>query len=283
MTEVDNNRRQRGNSRLPLVIGVAVIIVIAGIWYFGSRDGEAPPETAKVTAPEPKPAAEEPPPEPAPDIPRPEPAPAPEPEPEPLPPLPESDPAVRQELRPLSESDRYEQWLETENLIQKTVTVAEGMSRGVLLRKVIPMSAPEQPFQVSKEDGTMVIAESSYDRYDPLVETLVSIEPRPLANAFHKFRPLLEEAYGELGRPEEDMDNTLIRAIDRVLATPEVEEPIELVRESVYYQFADPRLESLPPIQKQMLRLGPENREKIKRYLREVRAALVAQEADAGE
>ena len=59
-----------------------------------------------------------------------------------------------------------------------------------------------------------------------------------------------------------------------VLATPELLDPVELVQPKARYQFADPALEALPPLQKQLLRMGPEHVRQIKAYLRQVEAAL---------
>jgi len=64
-------------------------------------------------------------------------------------------------------------------------------------------------------------------------------------------------------------------AIKEVLDTPEPGSgQIELQRVSLVYQFADPKLEALPPLQKQLLRMGPENSRRVKAYLRELAAAL---------
>jgi hypothetical protein len=40
------------------------------------------------------------------------------------------------------------------------------------------------------------------------------------------------------------------------------------------YRYADPRLEGLQPVQKQLLRMGPENADRVKDQLRSLAAAL---------
>ena len=40
------------------------------------------------------------------------------------------------------------------------------------------------------------------------------------------------------------------------------------------YTFADPKLEALPDPQKLMLRMGPENRKRVKAYLEELKVEL---------
>ena len=67
----------------------------------------------------------------------------------------------------------------------------------------------------------------------------------------------------------------MIRALDRVLLTPEITEPIELKRKEAIYQYADPELEELTDLQKQLLRMGPDNIDKVKRQAAALRAALL--------
>ena len=57
----------------------------------------------------------------------------------------------------------------------------------------------------------------------------------------------------------------MVAAFDQILAAPVIHEPIALKHESVAYTFADSKLEKLPPIQKTLLRMGPENTETIQK------------------
>jgi hypothetical protein len=59
-----------------------------------------------------------------------------------------------------------------------------------------------------------------------------------------------------------------------VLTAPEVEGPFQLVKPSVMYLYADTRLEELADMNKQLIRLGPENSARLKAKLREFKAAL---------
>ena len=66
-----------------------------------------------------------------------------------------------------------------------------------------------------------------------------------------------------------------------LLATPEVQGPIELTQPRVFYEFADPELEALSSGQKTLIRMGPENAAVVKAKLREVRKLIAAQPAPA--
>jgi hypothetical protein len=192
-----------------------------------------------------------------------------------LPDLGESDPFARNILAALSGDETFNLWLQTDNLIQKVTTVIDGLSRGNILRKILPIQPPEEKFAVIKDADTIWLDENNYRRFDNRVNLFLSISPDAMAQAFHSLRPLFETAYSQLGFPADKFDNAVIAAIDEMLAAPTVTDPIALKSESVAYRFADPTLETLPAVQKQMLRVGPENSAKIKAHLREIRTRLL--------
>ena len=96
-----------------------------------------------------------------------------------------------------------------------------------------------------------------------------------IAEIFHSTRPLLEAAFAEIGYNSRQMDGIILQSIEQILSTPIIARPISLSHESVLYQFADPDLEELAPIQKQLLRTGPENTQKIQQQALILRDALL--------
>jgi len=274
--------RKRSSSRIPLLI-IVVIAIAAAIWFFAAKQTEQEAVSQVETpAAQPFPSAVE----SAPDIPQVEPEPTQGGDdteaPPPLPPLDESDEFARQTLAPASSSEDFSRWLGSDNLVQKAVAFLDGLSRGNVLRNGLPIEAPEGRFKVIREDDRIWMDESNYARYDRLTAAITSISPQTLASAFHRLRPLLEMAYAELGYPGDRVDNSIIAAIDQVLATPDINMPLALKSESVAYKFADPSLEALPAAQKQLLRMGPDNAAKIKAHLTEIRAALLAEPTQEG-
>jgi len=85
---------------------------------------------------------------------------------------------------------------------------------------------------------------------------------------------LLVAALKELGQLNPDPIATVRAGIDVALATPDLQGDVQLVQPKVYYQYADPRLEQLKPLQKQLLRMGPQNVARIKSYLAQVKGYL---------
>ncbi|HET7131776.1 MAG TPA: DUF3014 domain-containing protein, partial [Gammaproteobacteria bacterium] len=65
-----------------------------------------------------------------------------------------------------------------------------------------------------------------------------------------------------------------LEVVDHLLATPDVTEPVRLVQPSVYYKYADPKLEALSAGQKLLIRMGPDNAAAVKAKLREIQAEL---------
>ena len=68
--------------------------------------------------------------------------------------------------------------------------------------------------------------------------------------------------------------------IDHLLDSPEVAEPIALVRPHVLYEFEDPDLEALSAGQKLMLRIGSEHAIVVKQFLEEIRERITEPETE---
>ena len=94
---------------------------------------------------------------------------------------------------------------------------------------------------------------------------------------YTQWYPRFQEAYRELGYPNGSVNDPLVEAIDTLLATPTSVGPLAVVQPKVLWEFADPRLEALPAGQKIMLRMGPENADRVKAKLAGRKAARLVQ------
>lgn len=289
---------QPNRKRFPfveLLLALAVVVGLVLFWRYWQEDApggttatDAPPAAAPSM-----PAAPELP--PTPDIPRrgaqapvaddDTPAasvPAPIPEQEPEPPAPPAlTPAQGNEFlrRELAEagtsSDLAAQLAAIEQPLETTAALIDGLSRGLILRKVFQASPPAPGFRVEQRGDLFYMDQANYDRYDSLALKVSALDAKRLADGFHALRPLYEGAYEKLGLDPGDFDNAVIRMLDLVLATPEIDGPIALKPKSVVYVFADPALESLPAVQKQLLRMGPDNVRLIKGQAKALRDQLL--------
>ncbi|MCS5587131.1 MAG: DUF3014 domain-containing protein [Porticoccaceae bacterium] len=166
-------------------------------------------------------------------------------------------------------------WLEPEDLIRRSASYIDGLARGSILGKIFALNAPEGKFTTHQQGDVIWLNAGNYERYNSTVAILMSLDMQQMAQTFHSIRPLLERAFAELGYKPRQMDGIILQTIDNILAAPVIVEPLQLTRESVTYKFADPELEALMPLQKQLLRAGPENTRRLQQQAKALREALL--------
>lgn len=186
-----------------------------------------------------------------------------------LPPLEQSDSVVRELVGQLSSHPAVVSWLATDQLIRNFTTVVLNVSNGRSPSAQLTRLKPRESFRVTAGPSP-VIDPQSYRRYDGYADAFAGLDAHGAAKLYATLKPRIEDAYRELGFPEGDFDRTLERAINELLRTPVVEGNVPLVSRSVAYEFADPRLQSLSPAQRQLLRTGPRNVRLIQAKLREI-------------
>ena len=191
----------------------------------------------------------------------------------PLPTLDESDTEVKQRLLSLNWKPGLAGLFVTENMLRSFVVQVDNIAQGQLAKGYPVLQPLEQSFSLP-EGSELLLTANSFKRYEPYIQLLESVPAAQMLALFERYEPLLQLAYAELGYPDELFKRKLVAAIDLLLDTPQVSYPIALVRPSVVYEFADAELEQLPAAQKQMLRLGPANQQKIKAMLREYKKLL---------
>ena len=263
-----------------LILGIALAgLVIGGLIWLRSQPSTPAQVPQPVTVPVPDVA---PVPVPAPVEPTPQVA-VPEQPPEPaLPALDSSDDFVRVSV--LDAAPELATWLDREELVRRFAVVVANASRGDYPRRQLGFLAPRGVFPVRREDSAggpgedqqLFLDPAGYARYDPFIELTTSVAPAPAAALLIELSPLLVDALQELGLRGPDARSLLVNGIDQALATPVLEGEVELLQSNVLYEYADPALESLPPLQKQLLRMGPDNVDQLQDYLRALRRELTA-------
>jgi hypothetical protein len=247
--------------------GLAALVVAAGaaVYFYQRERGTVEPSTV-AAVPEP-PSASEPGPRPVQIVPA---------TPQrsvPLPPLDESDAEVQGGLAELLGRD-VAQFLVPQRIIRNLVVTIDNAARDKIALNQRPIKPTGGKFVVSGADDTLVIAPQNYARYAPLVSAVNNVDANTLVGLYRGLQPLFQEAYEDLGNPNTIFNTRLLEVIDHLLQTPDVTEPVRLVQPSVYYRYADPKLEELSPGQKLLIRMGPENAGIIKSKLRQIQAAL---------
>jgi hypothetical protein len=192
-----------------------------------------------------------------------------------LPDLDASDPLIRDLVQEKQSSQGLSEWLKLDDLIRRSASFMDGLARGSVSEKIFPLGSPEGSFTTHRQDNMIWLNAGNYERYNSVIRILLSIDMPMMAQFFHRVRPLLETAFAELGYRPRQMDGIILQTIDNILTTPVIVEPLKLTRESVTYKFADPDLEGLMPLQKQLLRAGPENTRRIQQQAKALKEALL--------
>lgn len=266
-----------------VVVGfiVALVIIIAALWF--TRGGEPEP-TPLPQQPVEQPVIAEPEPEP---LPEPEPELTTEPEPEvvpipveelepvepeqPLPALDEASPVLVDEATAAGLNTNP---VDSENVLRKLVVLAESMAKGDIVREANVVAGPESRFMVQEIDHQLYIDERSYARFDDLATWFYGLDTDALVKIYTRYEPLFQQAHDEIKEPGTRLRDRLLDAIAILLDTPEPTGLLALKDDKVMYTYADPDLEALLPSQKQLLRMGPDNRALVKTKLREIRQRL---------
>jgi len=241
------------------IIAVVLVAALGGIaWWMSSRSTTTPanatPQAVAATeVPIDKPAAVD------------------------LPPLDQMDAFLRPLLSALSSRPELTNWLATDDLVRQLAMAIDRAATGDSPARDFRVVAPRSPFRVAGRGAQRTLDPASYRRYDSLVETITSIDASAAARVYKTIRPRLNEAYQGLGNAGRNVDPAVQQALDILLDTPVVTDPIALIETGAAgWAYADPELEELTATQKQLLRMGSANVERIQTWLRAFQAGISA-------
>ncbi len=189
-----------------------------------------------------------------------------------LPPLAESDGLLRQLVSALSQHPLLARLLASPALVEAAtltvVQIGDGRTPALHLRALRPITRLQL---AATGDGP--IDPASYVRWNNAASALASVDPAEFAQLYVNLKPLVDQSYRELGYPG-DFDDALARAFRVLLETPTLTTEPALLRRATYFEYEDPALRALKPVQKQFLLLGPVNRQRAAAWVRAVAAQL---------
>jgi hypothetical protein len=247
-------------------IPIVVVIALGAALYYGRKHKEevaAPQATAEMPAEAPAAAPDNHPIETPPAA-------------EPLPALADSDPTLLQSIDQLF-GRQLAQYLVPKDIVRHFVVTIDNLPR----KKNAVQMWPVKPLggELKTTTGNEVTLDAAnYERYRSLVKLATSTDTKQLVATYKRLYPLFQQAYVDLGYPEGYFNNRLVEVIDHLLETPEVDGPVKLVQPGVFYEFADPSLESRSSGQKLLLRMGRDNAATVKLKLREIRREIAQRE-----
>src|SRR6185436_3277091 len=198
------------------IIAIALVVFLAGGAWWMTRNTRKPP-AAQNASPVAVAGTEAP-------IDRPEP-------PVNLPPLDRMDGFLRPLLSALSSRPELARWLATDDLLGQLAAAIDQASAGASPARDFKVVRPASPFVPGGRGVRRTIDPASYRRYDGLVQTVTSIDASSVAKIYRTIRPRLNEAYRRIGNQTSDVDNALRKAIDILLDTPVVKDPIPVIED----------------------------------------------------
>ena len=199
-----------------------------------------------------------------------------------LPKLDESDLWIEDKLPELTWRNELLSLLITEDIIRRFVVFTDNFSQGLLAYEHSGFIQPTVKFAVDEQspstelDGEQKVFKwdkETSKRFDVYVDLLRSVDSTTLVHWYVDMKPLIDEAYKELGY-EDDFTYTLQQAIDRVLDMEIPKSSMDVNRSSVMYKYQDPALEALDDSDKLLLRIGKENLLIIKSVLLDINEKL---------
>ncbi|MFK7864353.1 MAG: DUF3014 domain-containing protein [Pseudohongiellaceae bacterium] len=192
-----------------------------------------------------------------------------------LPSLNRSDRFVFESIAELQNGLELISYLAEDQIVRKFVVFVENISRGEFPQSGLPYKAIQSPMPVRNIDENLyVMDETAPARFNQILNGFLAVDTEAALGLYRMLSPLFQQAYAEIGFRNESFDDTLRAAINNVLRTSDVEGPFQLVKPSVMYLFADSSIENMQAVNKQLIRLGPENTEKLKSKLREFSSLL---------
>jgi len=257
-----SSRRRRRPAGGPAgkVAGVVVLLTLAGgigWWVFRSGDDADPPVAVTPEATQPA-----------------TPATLPTAPPLELPELSASDAFIREVVSRLSSHPQLAAWLVPDDLVYRFVGAVVDLAGNFTPAEHVRHLTPNEGFSTQQSEGRTVIADASFRRFDLLAATAASLDTQGTAELYVQLLPLMEEAYAELGIPDFTFSETVRLAVNNLLAVQVPNGPFEVTGEESVYIFVDPALEDRRGLEKQLIRMGPQNARLLQQAVRELAAAL---------
>jgi DUF3014 family protein len=196
-----------------------------------------------------------------------------------LPALNDSDGALTTDIATLFHSSTLPDLIYPTRLAQRFVATIDNLPREQVAATVRMLKPPGGAVVVHGEEPSLSLAPENSARYAAYLKLLAAVDAAGAAALYRHYYPLLQQAYDELGYPGHYFNDRVVEVIDHLLATPDVADPVPLIRPSVMYKFADPRIEGRSAGQKALIRLGHDDAALVKAKLREIRALIATRPA----
>jgi hypothetical protein len=189
--------------------------------------------------------------------------------------LSESAAVITEYLPQLNSGMLGQQFAMSSNALERGVAIVDNLRMGNVPYKLLPVGRPSVKFPFQDNGLAVTLDPVGFERYNGLADTLAGVNVAAVVTLYDLLSSLLEEVWSGLGYGDTTFDDAALGALNMILLAPATDMEARLYKDEANWRYEDDSLETLPALQKQLMRMGPENAEKIQDKARELRGALL--------
>ena len=160
-------------------------------------------------------------------------------------------------------------------VVERAVAITDALRRGEVPYKLLPVGKPSTSFPISDNGLRVTLDTAGFSRYDGFAQWVGGLNTPALVSLLNDYEMIATQALTRIGVTDFDIRSAVLAATTQILSTPQVGADAELMRREANWVYMDPELEALSSLQKQVLRMGPENADIVQQKARDIRGALL--------
>ena len=167
------------------------------------------------------------------------------------------------------------QFVAGDYVVERVVAIIDALRRGEVPYKLLPVGKPSTTFPISDDGLRVTLDAAGFSRYDGFAQWVGGLDTTVLVSLLNDYEMIATQALTRMGVSDFDIRSAVLAATTQILSTPQVTVDAELMRREANWVYMDPELEALSSLQKQVLRMGPENADIIQQKARDIRGVLL--------
>ena len=167
------------------------------------------------------------------------------------------------------------QFVAGDYVVERAVAIIDALRRGEVPYKLLPVGKPSTTFPISDDGLRVTLDAAGFSRYDGFAQWVGGLDTTALVSLLNDYEMIATQALTRMGVSDFDIRSAVLAATTQILSTPQVAVDAELMRREANWVYMDPELEALSSLQKQVLRMGPENADIIQQKARDIRGVLL--------
>ena len=185
------------------------------------------------------------------------------------------DQYARESIDAVNGGKALAQFVAGDYVVERAVAIIDALRRGEVPYKLLPVGKPSTTFPISDNGLRVTLDTAGFSRYDGFAQWVGRLNTPALVSLLNDYEMIATQALTRMGVTDFDIRSAVLAATTQILSTPQVSVDAELMRREANWVYMDPELEALSSLQKQVLRMGPENADIVQQKARDIRGALL--------